>query len=150
LNEKKSVQLIIEGKYKPCFIEKNILAYNEHEELDIIKLRVVIEGIKYNNTKEFVNMEYAIVDLQKQIPDNVQIACCQTCKHGNFCPFGDAENEIFCLINYIPKNKADVVEIFISVLESEVELSKNELLFWCEKYQKNDKDYYTYNDWNSR
>jgi len=139
-----NVHFVIYGKYKSYIIEKTILDYNEEEELDNLKLKTIIDGVEYSNTKEFAEIEYAIVDIQKQLPTNIQIACCQSCKHGNFCPFGNAQNEIFCLINYNPKSKMDVVDIFSSPAYEK--LPKNELLFWCEKYQPIDDDY-VYNDW---
>ena len=146
LSEKKVVQFLIDGEYKSGFVEKSVLGYNELQELDIIKLKAVIDGVEYHNTIESLGMEFAIIGLQQQMPDNVLLACCQTCSHGNFCPFGDNENEIFCLKNYTLKNKMDVVEIFASDLNAG--LPKNELLFLCESYNKINDDTYTYNCWN--
>jgi len=141
----KDIRLFVDGILKTCQIEKTILGYNEEEELDNLVLKTVVDGVEYANTKEFSEIEYAIVDLQKQLPDNIQVACCLSCKYGNFCPYGNAQNEIFCLINFSPKNKVDVIDIFDSI-GNENNIIK-ELLFWCERYQIADAAYYTYNDW---
>jgi len=140
-----SVNLAINGSYKFCYLEKIVVGYNEEYEMDTIKLKMIIDGVEYINTKDFLDMELAIVDLQKLLPINVQITCCQSCKHGNFCPCGDNDNEIFCLINYNPSDKRDVIEILSS---DKHRILPNELLYWCDKYDKINEDYYTYNDWN--
>ncbi|WP_010074051.1 hypothetical protein [Clostridium cellulovorans] len=63
-------------------------------------------------TQAHTEIEYAIKYLQKALPSNISIACCQSCRYGNFCPYGDNDNEVFCFKNLTPQNKADVCEIF--------------------------------------
>ena len=149
MSEKNNViRLVVDGNNdESCFIEKIILGYNEYEELDIIKLRAIIKDVEYTNSKEFTEMELAIFDLQKQLPNNMQIVCCLTCKHGTFCPYGNAENEIFCLIHHSPKDKMDVAAIFSAWAQRKVELQKNELLYWCDMYSKISENDYSYTDW---
>jgi len=148
--------LLVDGKLQVCEALKAINGHDDEFELDIFALSLNIEGIDYLSNRNCDNMEYAIIDLQKQLPDNIQIACCQSCKHGNFCPYGDIENEIFCLFDFNPKDKMDVVEIFnySEYMKSPedggcLRFPKKELLNYCEKYDKIDDDnYYTYNGWN--
>ena len=150
LSEKNNyITLCVDGRYRKCYIERIITGYNEECELDIFKLKVIVDAIEYNVANS--QMEFAILALQNTFPNHIKIACCQSCRHGNFCPFGDQENKISCLIDYTPKDKSDVVDIFISNFDNEngiPHLPSHELLHWCDKYDKINKDnYYTYNDW---
>gem|GEM_PF-1554227 len=148
LSERKSVRFLVSGNEVCGSVEKTMLAYNEHKELYNLRLKAVVDGIEYSNTKEFTEIDEAVIDLQKQMLPDIQIVCCQACKYGNFCPFGNAQNEIVCLKSYPPKNKIDLAKIFHSALILDTELPKSELLSWCESYEKIDNNYFTYNDWN--
>jgi len=140
----KTIHISRNGKLQSCILEKSILSYNEEAELNCIKLKITVDGVEYVSSKEFTGLEYAVIDIQKQLPDFMKIACCQTCKYGNFCPFGDVENEIFCFMAHTPKDKMDVVDIFSTACDG---LPKHDLLFWCRNYQMITDGYYTYNDW---
>ncbi len=90
------------------------------------------------------DMEYAIKYLQKSLPSNISLACCQSCKHGNFNPYGDNENEIFCLKGIVNKHENDVIEYF----RANGNLVIKKLLNYCNEYEPIDQNnYYTYNDW---
>lgn len=91
------------------------------------------------------DIEYAIKYFQKSLPANVNIACCQSCRYGKFCPSGDHDNEIFCLKDMTPYNKKDVCGIFNNEnLQSRV----RKLLDYCDEYKPLcDSEHYTYNDW---
>ena len=114
----------------------------------------MIFDIEYANSKNQTSMEFAVIDLQKQLPQNIKIKCCQNFRHGNFCPYGNNDDEIFCLKNYNPVDKMDVAGIFTNdviatntntVLKYPV--IPHKLLHWCEKHEFISKVYYTYNDW---
>ena len=119
--------------------------------MEIFRLKVKVANTEYTNKHDYDCMEYAIIDLQKQLPNNIQIVCCESCKHGNFHPAGNDENKIFCLRDYTPHNKSDVAGIFIdddySRLPKNTAIYSNELLHWCDKYDRINDNYYTYNDW---
>jgi len=89
------------------------------------------------------------IDIMENTPfqKNLNIACCSTCKHGNYCPLGDNDGEIFCLINYTPKDRNDVVDIYIKYSSGEISLPIYPLLHKCEQYEVMNDEYYTYNDW---
>lgn len=139
------INVIVDGIYKSCYLEKIVFGHDEECDLDIIKLKAVIGDTEYITKRSF-EMEFAVINLQRILPGNAQIACCQSCRHGNYCPLGTNENEIFCLMNYNPENKNDVIDIMTSI-EDDL-LPKHELLYWCDKYDKINKNYYVYNDWN--
>lgn len=89
--------------------------------------------------------ELAIKNLQKVLPKNIIIASCQSCRYGNFCPYGDNDNEVFCLKGIEIFNKNDVCEFFS--LGKDVERRRH-LLDFCQNYKPiSPKEQYTYNDW---
>ncbi|MCR8746911.1 hypothetical protein [Romboutsia lituseburensis] len=102
-----------------------------------------------NNIKSQKNnsMEYAIKSLQKSLPSNINMACCQSCNYGNFCPYGDNENEIFCLKDIILKDEQDVCEFFVNNIDC-IQDKRKSLLGSCKDYKPiSQGNYYTYNDW---
>ncbi|AFS78175.1 hypothetical protein Curi_c11620 [Gottschalkia acidurici 9a] len=93
------------------------------------------------------NTEFAIKNLQKVMPANVRVACCQSCRYGNFCPYGDNDNEIFCFKGIEVNNKDDVCKFFSSNNECYKARSR-ELLDFCSNYEPiSYNEHYTYNDW---
>lgn len=90
--------------------------------------------------------ELAVKNLQRALPSNMKITACQTCMFGNFNPYGDMDNEIFCLKGFVVRNKMEVCEI---IQKAETHERKRTLLAFCADYKPIDnKAYYTYNDWN--
>ena len=145
-----TIRIIINGNYQLSYIKKSILGYNEHMKRDNIVIKISIDGIEYINTKIFTDMGDAIIDLQGQLPNNIQIACCHSCEHGNFCPYGNAGNKIYCFKNYSLQNYNDVYNIFDSWAMNGFDndmLPINELLHWCELYKNVARDSYSYNSW---
>ncbi len=109
-----------------------------HYEIFIVNQHVIskISGVS----------ELGVKNLQKALPNNIRIAACQTCRYGNFSPYGDNDNEIYCLRDFEFTNKNDVCEIFSD--QSNLEEIKRHLLDYCSNYKPISlKDYYTYNDW---
>lgn len=90
--------------------------------------------------------ELAIKNLQKVLPKNIKIASCQSCRYGNFCPYGDKDNEVFCLKDVEVSNQNDVCKIFL--LGTDLEKRRRHLLDFCLNYKPiSPKEQYTYNDW---
>ena len=136
-------------------VQKLICGKSE-DDLDIFKLRItddrIIKRISsfvwcYGNKTYYDDSVECIIDFQKGLPDNIKISCCQSCKYGNFCVYGNNENEIFCLIDFPPlKDVYDLIEIFDSKYSA---IPAHELTHFCQKYQRATKnnDYYSYNSW---
>lgn len=119
---------------------------DEFEDLEYTHLEVEINNIHYK-TKPTDVTEIAVMNLQKQLPANISIACCQSCIHGNFCPYGDQDDQIFCFKDLRPQSKNDVVDVFSEQDESLFARARN-LLHFCSDYKPIvDDQYYTYNDW---
>ena len=50
----------------------------------------------------------AFADLQKNLPNNVKMRCCMTCRHGNMCPVGNKPGELFCTKDVSITQKSDL------------------------------------------
>lgn len=138
-----NVRYIIDGK---TTIQRTKMFY---EILDEDEIQNVHFEVQFNNqhihSKLHSSAEYAVKNFQKVLPDSICIACCQSCIHGNFNPYGDLENEIFCLKDLSPQNKEDVVEFFA---KQTYHSRSQKLLGFCQDYKPIDDDEkYTYNDW---
>ena len=140
-----NVNYLIDGKLS---IKQTKMFY---EQLNEDEMKNIHFEVQLNNhriySKSSDSIEYGIKYLQKQLPDNVNIACCQSCRHGNFNPIGDIENQLFCLKDKTICNRNDVVEIF-SKQDIDLETRRRKLLDFCNDFQPiahNEK--YTYNDW---
>lgn len=89
--------------------------------------------------------EYALYDLAKHLPQGCTLHCCLSCRHGHFCPVGDADNELFCVADFVPKEKSDLYH----VTEDEAERAQRSrnLFHACGQYQPQSPDYYTYSEY---
>lgn len=140
-----NVNYIIDGKIKDIptkiFYEKI-----DEDEFQNTHFEVLVNN-KHIQSTSSNSIEYAVKYLQKGLPNDIGIACCQSCLHGNFNPFGDYENEIFCLKDKKPLNKNDVVEIF-SKQDKSFRARSRRLLDYCKDYKPiSENEKYTYNDW---
>lgn len=139
------VNYIIEGVLS--LIPTEIICEKSHKS-EIQRIYFVIKGERLNIISEASgDTESSIVKLQKALPQNVRIACCQSCKNGNFCPYGDSDNEIFCLKDIKINNKEDVTEFF-SISHDLIITRSRKLIEFCSDYEPIcHTKYYTYNDW---
>lgn len=71
-----------------------------------------------------------------------EIHSCFTCRHGNFCPIGDCDNEIFCVKDFEPKGKSDLY--FVTEDSAERQKRSRTLFDVCEDFKPCCDDYYTY------
>jgi len=122
-----------------------------YEQVDEDELQNIHFEVRVKNhpiqSKSSNSTEYAVKYLQKELPDSISIACCQSCQHGNFNPYGNLENEIFCLKDQTLRNRDDVVKIFAKQDESIGKRSRK-LLDFCKDYKPiSENEKYTYNDW---
>lgn len=115
---------------------------------DIANPETKIELIYNNATYQGKGRDYLWVDtfaeLQKKLPEDVKLACCMTCQHGNMCPFGNKPNELFCTKNLTVNNKMDVCDLF-----SNPEFGENAVPYcgYCNDFAYQNENVYTYNDY---
>ena len=108
------------------------------------KIELIYNNIAYQgNGSDYLWVD-AFADLQKKLPEDVKLACCMTCQHGNMCPFGNKPNELFCTKNITANNKIDVCDLF-----SNPEFIKNSVSYcdYCDKFAYQNENVYTYNDY---
>lgn len=124
------------------------MIYEKSDENEFKNIHYEVDFPKHNIISKTCDViEYATVYLQKVLPSNISIACCQSCRHGNFCPYGNFDNEIFCLKDIITNDKRDVSNFFDKNNDN-LELRRRKLLDFCGEYKPIfDDEYYTYNDW---
>ncbi len=108
----------------------------------IVRVTLTLEGMMLQGEGD--RTEAALIDLVKKLPAGYGLRSCLSCRHGNFCPVGDEDNEIFCVNDFAPKGKGDL----FSVTEDSGERAKRSrtLFCCCDRYAPQTEAYYTYND----
>jgi hypothetical protein len=106
---------------------------------------ITYDDKKYWSLPPCHTWEDAFAALQKGLPEGVKIKCCLTCRHGNFCPYGNKSGEIFCLKNDKPKNKLDVCDLLNG--GKDLDEKRKEIPFVCPDYREASEDHYAYNDY---
>ena len=86
-----------------------------------------------------------IADLQTKLPNDVKLACCMTCRHGNMCPYGNEENQLICTKGITITSKGDMLDLFDQTNPFEERAVAS--LDFCEDFVYQSDDYYTYNDY---
>ncbi|WP_143006800.1 hypothetical protein [Paenibacillus tianmuensis] len=139
------VNYIIDGKLSVTST-KMFYEQRNKDEMRSIHYEVQLNNQRFRSKASDVT-EFAIKNLQKELPTNISIACCQSCRHGNFCPYGDDDDEVYCLKDKKPNSKGDVVELF-STQDKSMKSRSRKLLDFCNDYKiMAHTEYYTYNDW---
>jgi hypothetical protein len=96
-------------------------------------------------------LEYALFSLQNNLPKNMTLLCCLSCRYGNFCPYGG--DKMYCFKAFDAgniKDKSDVVDIFSKMdglSEKELLAIRRQPTYACGDYEKIDGQAYTYNNW---
>lgn len=125
---------------------KVIYKKSDKNEIENIHYEVILENKIVVSEASDVT-ELAIINLQKVLPSNISIACCQSCRYGNFCPYGDYDNEVFCLKDMKPNDKNEVCDFFTENQDS-LGSMRRKLLDFCKDYKPiSHNEYFTYNDW---
>lgn len=133
----------------PDGIQQNVISISCPSEEDEDTTEV-IAWLRYDTTdyygygKDALWID-AIADLQNKLPDGVILKCCVACQHGNMCPVGSNENEVFCLKDILPKEKSDL----FYYTENRVEREKRSRKYFdsCNHFDLQSKKHYTYNDY---
>lgn len=89
--------------------------------------------------------EYALYDLANHLPQGCTLRCCLSCRHGHFCPVGDADNELFCVTDFVPHEKSDLYHVTED--EQERAARSRTLFHVCESWQPQSKEHYSYNSY---
>ena len=109
-------------------------------------------GVKYNGEqlwgrgKDYLWAD-AFANVQKQLPDDVLLKCCMTCRHGNMCPYGNEPGKLFCTKGLIVGSKEDMCNLFDDQENSKIFDRIKSVADSCNEYTPQSDDYYTYNDY---
>ena len=106
---------------------------------------LLYNGIEYKGYGADYLWTDTIADLQMKLPKDVKIACCMTCRHGNMCPYGNTENQLFCTKDIRITSKEDMCNLFDQTDPFE-ERSVASLDF-CDDFVYQSDENYTYNDY---
>ena len=89
----------------------------------------------------------AIAELENKLPGDAHFECCLTCRFGNHCPYGNNEDELFCMKGCEIKDKSDLC---FYLNENNIYPDENKKRLkrysdYCEDYQAFSDEFYTYN-----
>ena len=114
---------------------------------DAVEITINYNGAEYCATgKDYLWID-AFANLQRKLPKNFQLACCMTCRHGNMCPYGNKENQLYCTKDVQITSKDDVIKLmddkgYDSFFKREVSS-----IHCCDDFIYQSNDCYTYNDY---
>ena len=110
-----------------------------------MSITLTYDGKNYWSDAICHTWEEAFAALQRGLPEGVKVKCCLTCRHGNFCPYGNKSGEIFCLKNDKPKNKLDVCDLLNG--DKDLNAKRKDISFVCPEYSEASEEHYAYNDY---
>lgn len=123
------------------------IIYDSNEDITNPKSQITLsyDGVEYKGTGIDYLWTDTLADLQTQLPEDVKIACCMTCRHGNMCPYGNVENQLFCTKDLKITSKEDMCNLFdqTNPFEKRVVASFD----YCDDFIYQSDDCYTYNDY---
>lgn len=109
------------------------------------EISLIYNGIEYKGSGKDYLWTDTLADLELKLPQDVRIACCMTCRHGNMCPFGNKVNELTCTKDLIIGSKRDMCDLFDQT--DSFEKRAVPAFAFCEDFVYQSEDYYTYNDY---
>jgi len=91
--------------------------------------------------------EKVLIEFAKFLPADWKIKSCLSCRYGHFCPVGNADNELFCVTEFEPKEVSDLWPVTEDY--DERRKRSRSLFHLCDQYIEQSDDYFTYNDYYS-
>lgn len=136
---------LIDNSSKILKVPATIILEDKSEYITKTTISLTYNQKEYKGEGNEYLWEDAFANLQKSLPENVKIACCMTCQHGNMCPYGNSPRELYCTKNIEVNDKYDLENIFNkdNFYENNRVLSDH----YCEDYVSQSNDTYTYNDY---
>ncbi len=109
------------------------------------EMKLAYNGIQYTGKGSDYLWEDAFANLQKELPKEVKLACCMTCRHGNMCPYGNKPNELFCTKDISVNSKIDMCDLF-----DKTDAYNERKVFscgFCDEFAYQSETFYTYKDY---
>lgn len=132
----------------PLYIQQDIAAYYEDEERPTLPrdwMSLKYKGKLYIADGDCGEGLEALAKLQLQLPEDVRIQCCITCKHGNQHPCGNNMGDVFCTRGFTVADKGDIINILMGDEPEEKYLRHYTDL--CDEYGPQSDEYYTYSSY---
>lgn len=117
------------------------------EERSYVKLILLFNGKEIPSQGNDYLWVDAFANLQKQLPKDVILKCCMTCRHGNMCPYGNKPGEIFCTSDLLITSKEDMCNLFDNNEKYHMDERIKNIADSCNEYSPQSNDCYTYNDY---
>ncbi|MBE6638697.1 MAG: hypothetical protein E7616_04485 [Ruminococcaceae bacterium] len=120
--------------------------YDDGEEaITTVEINLTYDGVKYQGRGTDYLWVDAFADLQSKLPHNIKLACCMTCRHGNMCPYGNKDNQLFCTKDITIASKDDMIKL---IDEDSSFLGRAVAsIHYCKDFIYQTDDCYTYNDY---
>ena len=99
----------------------------------------------WGNGTDYTGID-AYADLQQQLPKEITLKCCLSCKHGSMCPLGNQPNELFCLKDLKVGSKEELSDLSFWASEEEKHKRSRRYTDMCEDWETQIDDYFTYTD----
>ena len=110
-----------------------------------VQIKLTYNNILYQGNGTDCLWVDAFADLQKKLPHDIKLACCITCRHGNMCPYGNCENQLFCTKGILINSKNDMINLFD---KNDPNVEKGVASTdYCDDFIYQSDDCYTYNDY---
>ena len=116
---------------------------NENDDSMLVTISVTFKGHEMRFNAE--TTEAALINFAKDLPVGWSIKSCLSCRYGHFCPVGNADNELFCVTEFKPKEVSNLWQVTEGCDERK-QRSRN-LFHLCEQYLPQASDYLTYSDY---
>ena len=117
---------------------------NDEDAVNPVEINLTYNGVIYQGKGTDNLWVDAFAALQNRLPQGIKLACCMTCRHGNMCPHGNRENQLFCTKDLVISSKWDMIDLFNNTdpfAERVVSPIK-----YCEGFIYQSSQSYTYND----
>ena len=117
---------------------------NDEDAANPVEINLTYNGVIYQGKGTDYLWVDAFAALQNRLPQGIKLACCMTCRHGNMCPYGNRENQLFCTKDLVISSKEDMIDLFNNTdpfAERIVSAIK-----YCEEFIYQSNHSYTYND----
>ena len=119
--------------------------YDNNEDTDNpVEINLTYNGVIYQGKGTDYLWIDAFADLQNRLPHGINLACCMTCTHGNMCPYGNRENQLFCTKDLVISSKEDMIDLFNNT-DPFAERAVSSIKY-CEEFIYQSNHSYTYND----
>lgn len=107
----------------------------------------------FEYTKKITWMEDDLIALQKELPENIYLKTCLSCKYSNYSPFGNGMfGSIYCFKNLKSKlphlrDKSDLFNIWTREAMDKGDIFSVQETFDCSEHQLPTEDDWVYKNW---